>query len=100
MVAVRSFGKGPKKTKFAFFRSEVFQLLLLLQLLFSWQWEGQFLNRFAKTDVTRVNDFILFGNFVLEIENLEENCIHEAFLYSVEKIHGTLNGAKATDIIK
>lgn len=36
----------------------------------------------------------------LEAESLEENCIQEALLYSVEKVHGALNGDEATEVIK
>ncbi|VDM07578.1 unnamed protein product [Wuchereria bancrofti] len=36
---------------------------------------------------------------ITEVESLEENCIQEALLYSVEKVHGALNGAEATKII-
>ncbi|EFO19724.1 hypothetical protein LOAG_08768 [Loa loa] len=33
---------------------------------------------------------------ITEAESLEENCIQEALLCSVEKVHGPLNGAEAT----
>ncbi|VDN89162.1 unnamed protein product [Brugia pahangi] len=36
---------------------------------------------------------------ITEVESLEENCIQEALLHSVEKVHGALNGAEATKII-
>ncbi|CAG9530697.1 unnamed protein product [Cercopithifilaria johnstoni] len=36
---------------------------------------------------------------VTEVEGLEENCVQEALLYSVEKVHGALNGDEATKII-
>uniref|UniRef100_A0A0R3RJ42 Dynactin domain-containing protein n=1 Tax=Elaeophora elaphi TaxID=1147741 RepID=A0A0R3RJ42_9BILA len=35
----------------------------------------------------------------IEAESLEENCIQEALLYSVEKVHGALNGAEVTEVI-
>uniref|UniRef100_A0A915PUP0 Dynein associated protein domain-containing protein n=1 Tax=Setaria digitata TaxID=48799 RepID=A0A915PUP0_9BILA len=36
---------------------------------------------------------------ITEADSLEENCIQESFLCSVEKVHGTLNGTEATEVI-